>query len=595
MRRSMGAPSSGSYLTRGRVWAAAATIAGALGCGEARVLDDSVVVTLSDATSCSPTAGVARIRVRALGDAPEGAEVALVPDGPSAVLPSPTFPVIALLASAEGPRWRAIGYREVGDRGDDLLLLPPGLSCGLADPEARAPVGAAIAVAPEGMLVVAGGLGTDDIAVRRVLTLDPGALRADMDSLELGTAAAFASATALDDGRILVAGGAIDEDASPYDTYQEIDPSDGESRVVGSLADRRRDHSAIALRDGRVLVVGGRGADSVALASIEIIDRQARRGSRARTSLAIARVAPTLALDERGRVWIAGGEVGSEIVIERFDPDAETIERHDLALPRAEALAFLPGGRLAWIAGGRMFLVIVREEVVAIEPRTAGTLVAEARAIATPGGRVLIVGRGAAALRDPGRGTEIPRETSVAPSAIAVLGDRSLIELSPTGAAHRREDEPTPYEDPPATLLFALDDAWLLLDPTDRETDPEPAWLAPRFEQQGSDLVALVAGARADVRALRASRMDVIVRGEGALELLLVRDDAPEIVIGLDESTVRIGDCRLPHTDEPIAVDPERITVGVRSCAIEGAGPFGIALRAGEVGARLASIAIARR
>ena len=570
-----------------------------IGCGEPAIIERDVEIALSDATSCRPPTSVDRIQVWALGDGPGSAMIELVPGQSARTVPDAPLPVLGLRATGDGPGWHAIGYRRAGDRGDALLLLPPTLSCGLADPEARAPAGAAVALTPDGALVVAGGLDDDGIATRRVVRLAPGAQTVEMAPVELASASAFASATGLDDGRVLIAGGAIAETAPPYDTYEEIDLADPDARIVGTLAERRRDHGAIALRDGRILLVGGRDAAGEALASVEIVDREARRGRRALASLALPRVAPSLALDDRGRVWIAGGEVGPEIAIERFDPATERIERHDLTLPRADALAFLAGGRLAWLAGDRTYVVLVREgaagaEVVAIEARAAAPLVSDARAIATPGGRVLVVGRERALLRDPGRGGAVPRATSVAPSVLAALGDRSIVELAPTGAAIRREDEPTPYDDPPATLLFAMDDAWVLLDPTERAADP--TWIGPRLEQQGSDLVALATGARADVRALLASHMDVSVLGEGALELVLVPERAPEIAIVLGADAIEVDGCTIARPgDAPISIDPMRVSVGGSSCALASSGPFGIAVRAGAVGARLVGVSIARR
>lgn len=569
-----------------------------IGCGDPPIVRREVEIALSDATSCRPPGGVERIRIRALGDAPDGLTLELDADQGARTVPDAPFPILALRAAAEGPGWSAIGYRTLADRGDSLLLLPPALSCGLADPEARASAGAAVSGMADGSLVIAGGLGDDGIATRRVVTLAPGAQTVEMAPVELASASAFASATGLDDGRVLIAGGAIAGDAPPYDTYEELDLADPDARIVGTLAERRRDHAAIALRDGRVLLVGGRRADGAALTSIELVDRSVRRGRAALASLALARVAPTLALDDHGRVWIAGGEAGAEVALERFDPVAERIERHDLALPRADALAFLPGGRLAWLAGDRAFVVLMRggegsAEVVAAEARAPIAIVPQARAIATPGGQALVVGRERALLFDPGRGTAHARGTSVAPLHLAVLGDRSVVELAPTGASLRREDEPTPHEAPAATLLFALDDAWVLLDPTDRSSDP--AWLAPRLEQQGSELLVRVAGARADVRSLRASRMDVEVLGEGALDLVLMPDDGPEIVIALREGAIEVDGCTLAHTDGPIALDPQRVSVGTASCPIASTGPFGIAVRGREVGARLVGVSIARR
>jgi hypothetical protein len=81
------------------------------------------------------------------------------------------------------------------------------------------------------------------------------------------------TATALSDGRALVAGGCSDNDQGCYDHFdsaQVWDPDTETFGPTGSLSVTRSDHTATALPDGRVLVVGGRERDYVVHDSAEV-------------------------------------------------------------------------------------------------------------------------------------------------------------------------------------------------------------------------------------------------------------------------------------------------------------------------------------
>ena len=77
------------------------------------------------------------------------------------------------------------------------------------------------------------------------------------------------TATALVDGRILVAGG----DTAPTFTAaaQLYDPRRKSWGATGSLRFARCSHAAVRLRDGTVLVVGGEDAKYIPLRSRRII------------------------------------------------------------------------------------------------------------------------------------------------------------------------------------------------------------------------------------------------------------------------------------------------------------------------------------
>ena len=93
-----------------------------------------------------------------------------------------------------------------------------------------------------------------------------GGVGAWSDTGSIGTGRFHHTATLLDDGRVLLAGG--------YNGYylaitQYYSPEDGTWANTDSLGIGRRKHTATLLADGRVLVAGGFG-DSGYLASAEV-------------------------------------------------------------------------------------------------------------------------------------------------------------------------------------------------------------------------------------------------------------------------------------------------------------------------------------
>jgi hypothetical protein len=64
------------------------------------------------------------------------------------------------------------------------------------------------------------------------------------------------TATLLQDGKILIAGGSVDGDDFAVDE-ELIDPLTGAGKWTAPLHTPRHGHSATLLQDGRVLVVGG--------------------------------------------------------------------------------------------------------------------------------------------------------------------------------------------------------------------------------------------------------------------------------------------------------------------------------------------------
>jgi WD40 repeat protein len=168
------------------------------------------------------------------------------------------------------------------------------------------------------------------------------------------------TATRLADGRVLIAGGGLNEtDATIQDTYasSEIyDPASGTFKATGSMHTARGDHTATLLSDGRVLIAGGSN-DSGNVAQAEIYDPSTGKFSVTGT-MRTARSGATAVLLHDGRVLIAGGFLGgtpptSLTSAELYDPATGEFSPAGSMSPGMDSTGtLLPDGRVL-IAGGR--------------------------------------------------------------------------------------------------------------------------------------------------------------------------------------------------------------------------------------------------
>ena len=104
------------------------------------------------------------------------------------------------------------------------------------------------------MFLIAGGLDRDISPLASVELYDPVA-GFPTPTADLGFPRSFHSASLLDDGRVLIAGGFGVFNATV--NAELYDPVEGVWRGVDSLATPRRSHTATVLSDDRVLVAGG--------------------------------------------------------------------------------------------------------------------------------------------------------------------------------------------------------------------------------------------------------------------------------------------------------------------------------------------------
>jgi N-acetylneuraminic acid mutarotase len=133
---------------------------------------------------------------------------------------------------------------------------------------------------------------------------------------DLPVAIAGHTATALDDGRVLIAGGGATDAqgaAVPGDRLYLFDPQTQEfSTSSATLITARAAHTATLLADGRVLLLGGSDDNSLPLASAELYDPSSDSVSAA-APMPGPRVAHTATRLGDGRVFVACGANGFDL------------------------------------------------------------------------------------------------------------------------------------------------------------------------------------------------------------------------------------------------------------------------------------------
>lgn len=216
---------------------------------------------------------------------------------------------------------------------------------------------------------------------------------------------AVATATRLDSGLILVAGGCTtdgcDLGSAGGATAELYDPEAGTFARTGDLTQSRDSHQAVLLAGGRVLLIGGWGATSV-LASTDVYDPRFGTFSPGPTMRTAREGMVPIDLSD-GRVLLAGGFIGTRpttVAAEILDPVSTTFSvTGDLTRPRgAYAAARLPNGRVL-LAGG-LSDGVVTDSAETFDPATrrftpTGSLETaryKGGALALPDGRVLVFG-----------------------------------------------------------------------------------------------------------------------------------------------------------------------------------------------------------
>ena len=163
-------------------------------------------------------------------------------------------------------------------------------------------VGAAAALLPSGKVLIVGGWHETDEAE----IYDP-ATRAFAATARMIEPRAGPTATALREGTVLITGGERDPSTMATTNSAEVyDEQTGKFTRVGAMHTGRSMHTATLLQDGRVLVAGGGTAREQVTESAEIYDPKTRSFSMA-ARMSVPRYKHTAVLLDDGTVLIAGG------------------------------------------------------------------------------------------------------------------------------------------------------------------------------------------------------------------------------------------------------------------------------------------------
>ena len=201
---------------------------------------------------------------------------------------------------------------------------------------------------PNGKVLVAGGTtGTVELSASELYDPDTGTWTTTGN---LNTPRLAHSAILLPNGKVLVAGGFVDDGFGGFGTTNSAelyDPDTGTWSFTGNLNTPRLAHSAILLPNGRVLVAGGCVDDGGATDSAELYDPDTATWN-ATGSLNSPGRGPAILLSS-GKVLVVGGDAA-----ELYNPETETWSlTAGLNAPRRSHTAtLLPEGRVL-VAGGR--------------------------------------------------------------------------------------------------------------------------------------------------------------------------------------------------------------------------------------------------
>jgi len=210
-----------------------------------------------------------------------------------------------------------------------------------------------------------------------------------------------ATAAALPDGRVLVAGGQIwGGGGTPLASAEIYDPESGEFSPTGSMAVARFGAMSAPLPDGTILVVGGYGSGS--LASAEIYDPETGEFSPTGSMVAARGMGLAASLPD-GTILIAakgGGE--NALTTEIYDPLTGTfgIGPAETSAPLTGAGGTLDDGRVLFFSERRAGESTIKQSFeydtateAFAEPPEAPALTVERPAVAPlPDGRMLVAG-----------------------------------------------------------------------------------------------------------------------------------------------------------------------------------------------------------
>jgi len=572
-------------------------------------------LVLAEAIGCQPTE-VQTVVLQPLGDSSAASRPSLRIDlsGESTI---DTFAANTeqVRVHAEGFIERFVGTREPwsGDGlaildGDGSLVVPllrARRGCALSDTRAGLPDGASVAAIDDGRLVIAGGdrEGGGDLRLVVVRLGDRLARTVELDA----RARLNGSLTSLTADLVLLAGGLGRESFEVIRLDAEL------IALEGLLRGPRSEHGAVRLPDGRVLLVGGRSELGAGRRDAELVEVAADGSSatsrRTLGELSEPRIAPTALVLDDGTVLVLGGvdEEGETLAsVERFDPATESFTSFTPwdAVPDAEYIA-LPGARVARVGGQRggvwsraVSILLDRGQTHVSLGAVLHQVFERPRGVSLGDGRLLVVGavagEPAAQIVDPG-GSRDMSEAALEPINAARIPNRLL----------RLADGTIAELDADGLSLLNLAIEGPFRDPDnsispaqvnqreDLSLDADGRWI-----REGDVLVAAVEGARFDLPASRFARVAVELDSVGAIELLLVVDGQEPLSVAIDDREARVGECAVSREGTLVLErDQRRLRLSSAGssadCVLPDVGRVGVAVRA-SLGAGVRRLAVAR-
>jgi Galactose oxidase, central domain/Kelch motif len=217
----------------------------------------------------------------------------------------------------------------------------------------------------DGRVLIAGGVSGDRPSSAELYDPSTGTFSATGDMIAvrwgLGLGDASHTATLLNNGKVLIAGGWNDGFLSSLASAELYDPSTGTFSATGDMTTTRAAHTATLLADGRVLIHGGRTQGDDAVSSAELYNPDTGRFSLTLGTTIFTTISATASLLTNGKVlvtlWTLWSPGNSAAV---YDPSTETFTATgNRTTYRSERTAtLLPDGTVlicgyAWVIGGR--------------------------------------------------------------------------------------------------------------------------------------------------------------------------------------------------------------------------------------------------
>ena len=209
---------------------------------------------------------------------------------------------------------------------------------------------------PDGRVLVAGGFAGEESAAQSAETYDAGAERFS-PLPRMVTPRYSHTATLLPNGKVLIVGGYA-AGAIPTVAAELFDPATNSFTPTGPLLAARGDHIAVLLQGGKVLIAGGVGPGWTFLSSAELYDPATGRFSPT-GAMTVARESHAAVRLNDGRILIVGGHRGRRAGItlytsaETYDPATGTFRpAGDMHVRRHKHDAVLLGDGRVLITGG---------------------------------------------------------------------------------------------------------------------------------------------------------------------------------------------------------------------------------------------------